>query len=171
MIKNLHRIEWFVGLVLLQALILNQVHIGGYATPFLYIYFILKFNSKSGRNQLLLWAFFIGLAVDMFANTPGMNAAACTCLAFFRNSFLKLITLRDMEEAFRPSIKSLGAAAFFRYSLLASGMFCTVLLLIDTFSFFNIPVLLLKILSSVVSTIVCIFCAELIGGNNSGKRL
>ena len=44
MIKILHRLEWFIGLALLQVLVLNQMHIGGYATPFLYIYFILKFK-------------------------------------------------------------------------------------------------------------------------------
>ena len=35
-ITYIHRIGWFVGLVLLQVLILNNVHIAGYATPFLY---------------------------------------------------------------------------------------------------------------------------------------
>lgn len=164
MIKNLHRIEWFVGLVLLQVLILNQMHIGGYATPFLFIYFILKFNSKASRNQLMLWAFALGLLVDVFGNTPGMNAAACTCLAFFRNSLLKMVTLRDMDEAFRPSIKTLGTGAFFRYTLLASGMFCAILLLIDTFSFFNILVMLFKIATSTVATVLCMFCMELMGG-------
>ena len=164
MIKNLHRIEWFVGLVLVQVLVLNQLHVGGYATPFLFIYFILKFNSKIGRNSLMLWAFMLGLMVDVFGNTPGMNAAACTCLAFFRNSLLRLVTLRDLDEAFRPGIKSLGLAVFFRYVLLACVLFCTLLLLIDTFTFFNLPVLLLKIVTSTVSTIVCIFCVESIGG-------
>ena len=75
MIKILHRMKWFLGLVLLQVLVLNQVHIGGYATPFFYIYFILKFNSRVGRNNLMLWSFFLGLTVDVFSNTPGMNAA------------------------------------------------------------------------------------------------
>ena len=41
-ITYIHRIGWFIGLVLLQVLILNSVHIAGYATPFLYIYFIQK---------------------------------------------------------------------------------------------------------------------------------
>ena len=66
MIKILHRMEWFLGLVLLQVLVLNQMHVGGYATPFFYIYFILKFNSRIGRNNLMLWAFFLGLMVDAF---------------------------------------------------------------------------------------------------------
>ena len=164
MIKNLHRIEWFVGLALLQVLVFNQLHIGGYATPFLYIYFILKFNSKVGRNQLMLWAFMIGLTVDVFGNTPGMNAAACTCLAFVRNSLLRLVTLRDLDEAFRPGIKSLGVAVFFRYILMASVLFCTLLLMIDTFTFFNLPVLILKIVTSSAMTMVCIFCVESIEG-------
>ena len=63
-ITYIHRIGWFIGLVLLQVLILNSVHIAGYATPFLYIYFILKFSSGTSRNELMLWAFFFGLTID-----------------------------------------------------------------------------------------------------------
>ena len=66
-ITYIHRIGWFIGLVLLQVLILNNVHIAGYATPFLYIYFILKFNSGTSRNELMLWAFFFGLTIDVFS--------------------------------------------------------------------------------------------------------
>ena len=163
MIKILHRIEWFLGLVLLQVLVLNQMHIGGYATPFFYIYFILKFNSRISRNNLMLWAFALGLAVDMFSNTPGMNAAAATCLAFFRAPLIRLITLRDMDEGFRPGVKALGFSSFFRYSLLTTSLFCTILLLIDTFSFFNPLVLIGKILTSVLSTMLCIICMESLG--------
>lgn len=163
MIKILHRMEWFVGLVLLQVLVLNRMHIGGYATPFFYIYFILKFNSKVGRNELMLWSFVLGLTVDIFGNTPGMNAAAATCLAFFRNSFIRLVTLRDMDEVFRPSVKSLGFSSFFRYILLSCGLFCSLLLFIDVFSFFNLTELFLKIGTSMLSTMGCIFCAESLG--------
>ena len=163
MIKILHRMEWFLGLVLLQVLVLNQMHIGGYATPFFYIYFILKFNSRVGRNELMLWAFALGLTVDMFGNTSGMNAAAATVLAFFRSSLIRLVTLRDIDEGFRPGIKSLGFSSFFRYSLLTCILFCSLLLLIDTFSFFNLKVLFLKILTSTFSTLVCVLCSESLG--------
>lgn len=163
MIKILHRMEWFLGLVLLQVLVLNQMHVGGYATPFFYIYFILKFNSRAGRNNLMLWAFALGLAVDMFGNTPGMNAAAATCLAFFRAPLIRLVTLRDMDEGFRPGVKSMGVSSFLRYSMLASTLFCLVLLLIDTFSFFHPAELLLKVLTSILSTWLCILCAEWMG--------
>jgi len=164
MIKVLHRMEWFVGLVLLQVLVLNQMHIGGYATPFFYIYFILKFNSRIGRNDLMLWAFVLGLTIDMFSNTPGMNAAAATCLAFFRPLLIRLVTLRDMEEGFRPGVKSMGFSSFLRYSLLSCLMFCSILWLLESFSFFHATVLIFKILTSTLSTMLCIFCMESFGG-------
>lgn len=94
----LQRIEWFIGLVLLQVLVLNHMHINGYATPFFFIYFILKYNSGVSRNVLMIWAFLLGLAVDIFGNTPGMNAAAATVLAFMREPILRLVTLRDSVE-------------------------------------------------------------------------
>ena len=35
MITYLQRIEWFIGLVLLQVLVLNRMHMNGYARTFL----------------------------------------------------------------------------------------------------------------------------------------
>lgn len=163
MIKMLHRMKWFLGLVLLQVLVLNQMHIGGYATPFFYIYFILKFNSRVKRNELMLWGFVLGLVVDMFGNTPGVNSAAATCLSFFRSPMIRLVTLKDMDEGFRPGVKSMGFSSFFRYSLLACGLFCTILFLIDAFSFYDVPSLCLKIVTSTMSTLFCIYCAESLG--------
>lgn len=160
MLTYIQRIEWFVGLVLLQVLVLNHMHINGYATPFFFIYFILKYSSGVSRNILMIWAFLLGLSVDILGNTPGMNTAAVTLLAFIREPVLRLVTLRDSAEAFEPGVRSMGFSPFFRYILLCTFLFCTVLLVIDTFSFFNLPVLLLKILTDVSVTMLCILCAE-----------
>lgn len=164
MTKVTYRIEWFLGLAMLQVLVLNQMHILGYATPFLFIYFILKLNTRIGRNALMLWAFTLGFLIDMFSNTPGVNAASATFLAFSRTSILRLVTLRDMDEGFRPGFRSMGVSAFLRYIFLASSLFCIVLFLIDTFSFYDFPVLFFKILSSIISTMLCILCVEMLGG-------
>jgi rod shape-determining protein MreD len=164
MTKVTHRLGWFLGLAMLQVLVLNQMHIWGYATPFLYIYFILKLDTRTSRNALMLWAFALGLVIDIFGNTPGMNAASVILLAFSRTSILRLVTLRDIDEGFRPSVRSMGVSSFMRYVFLSCSLFCTVLFLIDTFSFYDFPVLLLKILSSIISTMLCVFCVEMLGG-------
>lgn len=169
--KMLHGAGWFIGLALFQVLVLNRMHIGGYATPFFYIYFILKLDARTGRNTLMLWAFVLGLVVDMFGNTPGMNAASVTCLAFFRPSILRLVTLRDLDEGFRPGIKTMGFYPFLRYVLLSCCLFCTLLWTIDLFSFFRPLELLLKIGSSILSSLVCIICVEWMGEDRNGKKL
>lgn len=99
-------------MVLLQVLILNNVHIAGYATPFLYIYLILKFESDTPRNALMLWAFFLGLAVDVFSDTPGMNAAATVLLAFLRPTFLRLFVPRDTLDTFGSGYPYNGDSSF-----------------------------------------------------------
>lgn len=154
------RIGWFIGLVLLQVLVLNNIHIGGYATPFLYIYFILKFNSDVSRNELMIWGFFLGLSIDMFANTPGMNAAATVALAFARCPFLRLFSSRDSLENMEPGFKTMGIVPFVRYVVICVVFQLTILLTLESFTFFSLPILLIKIIGSAMLTTLCILALE-----------
>lgn len=159
-INYLHKIGWFIGLVLLQVLILNNVHIAGYATPFLYIYMILKFESDVPRNALMLWAFFLGLAVDVFSDTPGMNAAATVLLAFLRPSLLRLFTPRDNPDSFIPSFKTMGISPFLKYTTASVFVHSLALLSIEFFSFTSIWLLLLRVLLCTILTVTCIIAIE-----------
>lgn len=147
-------------MVLLQVLILNNVHIAGYATPFLYIYLILKFESDVPRNALMAWAFFLGLAVDVFSDTPGMNAAAAVLLAFLRPTFLRLFMPRDTVGTLVPAIRTMGILPFLKY--LAVGVLAhhILLLALEFFSFAHIGTLLLRIVTSALLTVACIMAVE-----------
>lgn len=159
-INYLHKIGWFICLVLLQVLILNNVHIAGYATPFLYIYLILKFESDVSRNTLMLWAFFLGLTVDVFSDTPGMNAAATVLLAFLRPSLLRLFTPRDNPDSLIPSSKTMGISPFLKYTTASVFVHSLALLSIEFFSFTSIWLLLLRVLLCTVLTVTCIIAIE-----------
>jgi rod shape-determining protein MreD len=156
----LHKIGWFVGLVLLQVLILNNVHIAGYATPFLYIYLILKFESDVPRNVLMLWAFFLGLSVDIFSDTPGMNASATVLLAFLRPVFLRLFVPRDTLDSLIPSIRTMGVFPFLKYLIVSAFVHHAMLLAIEFFSFAHIGTLLLRMVASTLLTVTCIMAVE-----------
>lgn len=159
-INYLHKIGWFVGLVLLQVLILNNVHIAGYATPFLYIYLILKFESNVSRNTLMLWAFFLGLTVDIFSDTPGMNAAATVLLAFLRPTILRLFVSRDILDTLVPAIRTMGISPFLKYLVASVLIHHGILLTIEFFSFAHIGALLLRIVASTLLTVTCIMAIE-----------
>ena len=159
-LNYLHKFGWFVGLVLLQALILNNVHVAGYATPFLYVYLILKFESDVSRNALMLWAFFLGLTVDVFSDTPGMNAAASVLLAFVRPVILRLFMPRDAVDSIVPTVRAMGFSSFLKYMVACVLIHHAVLLIIEFFSFAHIGILLLKIVASTVLTVLCIMALE-----------
>ena len=164
LINYLHKIGWFIGLVLLQVLILNNVHIAGYATPFLYIYLILKFESDTPRNALMLWAFFLGLAVDVFSDTPGMNAAATVLLAFLRPTFLRLFVPRDTLDTLVPAIRTMGILPFLKYLVVSVLIHHGLLLTLEFVSFAHIGTLLLRIAASTLLTVTCIMAVEGIKG-------
>jgi rod shape-determining protein MreD len=149
-----------VGLTLLQALILNNVHIAGVATPFLYIYLLMKFDSETSRNELLLWGFFLGLAVDVFSDTLGMNVVATVTMAFFQPLFLRLFAPRDTLDNLVPSTKSMGILPFLRYATLCVLVHHTTLFAVEFFSFAHIGLLLLRILFSSLLTLACILAIE-----------
>ena len=159
-INYLHKIGWFVGLVLLQVLILNNVHIAGYATPFLYIYLILKFESDVPRNALMLWAFFLGLAVDVLSDTPGMNAAATVLLAFLRPTFLRLFVPRDTLDTLVPAVRTMGISPFLKYLVASVLVHHGMLLTLEFFSFAHIGALFLRIVTSTLLTVACIMAVE-----------
>ena len=144
-------------MLLLQVLILNNVHIAGYATPFLYVYLILKFESDTSRNVLMLWAFFLGLAIDIFSDTPGMNAAATVFLAFLRPVLLRLFVPRDTVDSIVPAVRTMGISPFLKYLSFSVLAHHAVLLSIEFFSFAH---LLLRILSSSVLTVACVMAVE-----------
>ncbi|MBR4845348.1 MAG: rod shape-determining protein MreD [Bacteroidaceae bacterium] len=156
-ITFIKRFSCFWLLVLLQAFILNNINFFGYATPFLYVYLILTFNANMSRYSLLFWGFFLGLAVDIFSNTLGINAISTTLLAFVRPTLLTLFASRDSADDFTPSIHSMGLAPFIRYVSVAILIHQTALILLLTFSFAHPLTMLLKVVASAILTTLCVW--------------
>ena len=154
------RIAWFVGLVLVQVLLLNKICLFDLATPFIYIYFVLALDKDIDRNALMMMAFTLGLSVDVFSNTPGVNAAASVFVAFMRPGLLRLFSPRDEYENFEPGIYTLGVWAFVRYVVVATLLHHTVLFFLEAFSFANAGYLLLRILCSTLLTVMMIMTLE-----------
>jgi len=79
----------FVSLLLLQVVLFDNIDLFNFVTPYPYILFILLYPLNSNRAGLILLSFFLGLTLDAFNNSGGVQAAACVMLAYFREPFLK----------------------------------------------------------------------------------
>ncbi|NDW09387.1 rod shape-determining protein MreD [Dysgonomonas sp. 520] len=154
----------FIVLVLLQVLALDNISFYGYATPYLYIYFIIKLPIGINRYFLTLLGFILGLTIDMFCNTPGIAAAATTCVAFFRRPVQGLFFQQEDFDSYIPSVSAFGGN-FIKYAVVYVFIHHAILLSVESFSYFNITNLLLKILTSTVLTSLLIFAIDCFSSN------
>ena len=69
-LNTVRNIIFFVILLVAQVLVLNHIHLFGYATPLLYVYFALTLRRGTPRWAVLLWCFAMGLAVDYSRRLP-----------------------------------------------------------------------------------------------------
>ncbi len=152
----LYEMLLFAVLIVLQVLLFNQISIFGFATPFLYIYFLLKL--PVGRNvfYVISIGFLLGLIIDIFLNTPGVNAAATTLVAAFRHSLLQLFFTKDQSEEYIPSIHT-APGAFIKYASVAVFLHQTALFTLESFSLFNPQIVVIRWVASITFTLFLLF--------------
>lgn len=149
----------FLTLVLLQVLVFNRIAIFNYATPFIYVYFIIKLPISLNRNFLLLLGFILGFTIDVFCNTPGVNALSTTVAAFLQQPFRRILYSTDDYSTTIPSYQSLKNV-FVKLLVMTVLIHHTILIGIESFSYINILMLILRILSSTLLTAILIFGIE-----------
>lgn len=151
---------YFVVCALLQILVLNNVHFLGLATPFIYLYFIVKLPVGMQKSRLILLSFLMGLVIDIFSNTPGMHAAACTLAGFSRDSLIAFFAGKDLPEGIYPSFRTFSYGVYFRYVLSLVVIHHSVLFLVESLTLFDPLFLLMRLGASAGLTVVLILIAE-----------
>ena len=159
-IDFIHRIGLMVFFILVQVLILNHIHLFNVATPLVYVYFILLFPRNQQHWVSILLAFFFGLILDSFSNTPGETSFALTLTAFLQPYFVGLYLERDNSDNTSPSMSKMGFVKYSTYVLLLTFIFCFTLFTLEAFSFFNWSQWILCILGSWSVTSVIIIAID-----------
>jgi len=161
----------FIVLVLLQAVVFNNLILFNTAIALVFIYFIIVMPMSTGTNLALAAGFLLGLCVDIFSDTPGMNALACTILAFIRKPVYRLCAPHDEELMdIRPSIKSTGAGVFIKYAGIMTVIYCFLVFTIEAFSFFDIQRLLTRAFAASAYTLVIILAFDALLQSKAEKK-
>ena len=151
----------FFFLVFLQVLILNHINFGGYINPYFYIYFILLLPFDIPRWLLLIVAFILGLSIDIFTNTIGLNAAACVVMAFFRPFVISAIsTGPESLIGDTPSLRNQGIKWFLYYSIILVLIHHSALFYLEIFRFSEFTVTFIRVLLSSAFTMVLVLISE-----------
>lgn len=137
-IDILRRIGLIVLFVLVQALVLNRIHLFACATPLLFVYFIILYPSTMPRWAGLILAFILGLSIDAANNTPGLAAFSLTLTAFVQSYLLPLyLDKEDTMSTFYPSIASMGWMKYLSYAFVLTFLFTFTYFTLEAFNFYH----------------------------------
>lgn len=158
MIKTiLQFIVLFVVLTLLQV-VCNHICIFGVAIPVVYIYFLIRLPINLSVNWAMTLAFILGLTIDVFSNTQGMNALACVVATALRRPVFSLYFARedDLPNPI-PSIHTLGIGIYIKYLLSMVLIYCFFIFAIQAFTLHNVQLTIMRIVASTTLSTLLIF--------------
>ncbi len=148
----------FLALLLVQILIFNNIEIGGYIIPYIYILFIILLPFETPAWITLILAFILGLLVDIFCETLGMHTSATVFMAFLRPYILSYFAPRDgYESGSYPRVFYYGLPWFIKYALLMVLAHHLFLFYVEMFKLQDFFTTLLRvILSTLFSTTIIV---------------
>ena len=151
----------FVMLVLVQVLIFNNIEIGGYITPYIYIMVIILLPFETPVSVSLILGFFLGLSIDIFTDTIGMHTASTVFIAFIRPYILSSFAPRDgYEPGTFPRVYYYGLPWFIKYAALIVLAHHLMLFYIEMFRFQDFFATLLRVILSSLFSIVLIVASQ-----------
>lgn len=163
----LNNVARFIGLALLQVFVLRRITLWWdgfhYFQIFLYPLFILLLPFRTPRELVLFAAFFLGLGIDFFYDSPGMHASASVFIAVLRPAILQWISPRggyDVKHS--PTKAQYGMPWFLRYASIMLAIHLFFYFSVESFTFVYIVQILLKTVSSFVISMLFIWMTMII---------
>jgi hypothetical protein len=160
--NQFQNVFWFIGILIFQLFIIDAIDIGVYSiyfTPIIFSFFILKQRLETSIFKLLLFAFLMGMTIDIFRNTLGLNTSVLLLLAILRSKFLVIISSKDeFESGLELNLFTLGLGRYIIYFGLSILFHHFLFFLVEQFSFVNILTLMFR---SLVNTVFALLLLAL----------
>ena len=157
----------FLGLVLIQGLILRNIGVGWESFPYfnilIYPLFILLLPLRTPTPLVIFLGFIMGISVDVFYNSLGVHAAALTFTAFVRPLILKQLEPRGgYNTNYSPTAFRYGKVWFAWYSGIFMFIHCFTYFFVEAFTpYYIIDIWLKTIFSFVLSFFIILLIQSL----------
>ncbi|MCF0181462.1 MAG: rod shape-determining protein MreD [Muribaculaceae bacterium] len=161
----------FIVLTLLQV-VCNKIILFGVATPIIFIYLLLRLPVNLSKMWMFSIAFFTGLVIDIFGNTPGMNSLSCTIASALRAPVYNLFVSHDGDDASAlPSIATLGMGNYLKYMATMVIIYCALLFFVQAFTLNDLVLTIERTCFSSLLSIFLILGIDSLVSTTREKRL
>jgi len=92
-------------LLIIELFLLRNIHFGPWLAPMIYPYLIFRMSVKTSAANVMIAGFLIGLTIDLFLHSGGVNAFALTLAASVRKPMLRFfLTPEEWDTNLNPGI-------------------------------------------------------------------
>lgn len=165
--KTLYIAFLFVVLLLLQVVILNNIWLFGYVNPYLYIAFVFLYPLRENRFPFLSLAFLLGLCIDFFSNSGGVNAFATLFIAYIRIYLVERIFNKSKSDYLLFNLHQQPFGNVFNYVAILTVVHHFILFSLINFSLSNFSNVLINTLLSSIFTLLLYFLGTFIFRRNA----
>ena len=165
MYRTLEYTILFVVMALLQVFLFSRISV--YIHPLAYVAFIILLPMEIAPLLLLTLGLLMGVTMDVFMGTAGINTIATLFVASCRPTLLNLLAGKDeVKDGGIPNVNRLGIKKFIKYASFMVLLHSTVFFIFETLSLHFFYLTLLRILlSSAVTLLLVYFCQRLFSVN------
>ena len=161
--KNLTKYLWLAPLfVLIQILLLNNVQFINYINPLVYLLLIITLPQDTVKWFIILYAFLIGILLDIFEGNIGLNSSSLGFIAFISTYVHKIVIPKNsIDIKDKLTLQTLGLKTFSVYAISIIFIHHLFLFSLENFSNSSILFLLLKVFLSTITTFIIILIFQL----------
>ena len=144
----------FLVVLFIQIVVLNNILFNGYINPMLYILFIILYPLRKERGVFLFLSFLLGLIVDFFLDSGGINASATLFIAYIRLPLLKGILNKSEIDYLVFKITKLPFLKWLSYVAILTFIHHLIVFSLEFFKLSAIPTIISKTFFTSIFTII-----------------
>ncbi|MCC8034980.1 MAG: rod shape-determining protein MreD [Rikenellaceae bacterium] len=152
---------FFFAVVILQVFLFENLNLGIYIHPLVYISFIILLPMEMPAVWVLLLGLSTGMAMDATTGSGGLHTIATVATSFARPYLLPLVLGREeVKGGGIPLPARLGPGRFLRYAGMLVVLHCTVFFTFESLSWKYYHLTLLRVAASSVVTLVLLYIIQ-----------
>jgi len=159
--KALYITFLFLFLLFLQVFLLNNILFLGYINPYLYVAFVIFYPLKKERYLFLFLSFLLGLSIDFFSDSLGINAFSLLFIAYLRLFLIRIIFKKTEQDYLLFNLDQEPFGKVFNYVISLVVIHHFILFSLANFSTQNFSSVIVNTLYSSIFTSVLFFFRNL----------
>ena len=157
----------FLSLLFLQVFVFNNILFLGYINPYLYIAFVIFYPLKKERYLFLFLSFLLGISIDFFSDSGGINAFSLLFIAYIRLFLVRVIFKKTEQDYLLFNLNQEPFGKVFNYVIILILVHHFILFSLANFSTQNFLSVLTNTLYSSIFTSILFFIGTFIIRRNN----